>query len=135
MFGTKLTLGILKNKLEEHGILKSTKLNVISPGATFSLGEFKADILIKLKEYEEAIFCLEQSNKKFNYILAQVLRMTQENLNLEDFKEALFDIFEEENIKRALEIIDEKSSLINLEFANEYKNILNLFDSKNKKYI
>lgn len=100
----------------------------------FSLGEFKADILIKLKEYEEAIFCLEQSNKKFNYILAQVLRMTQENLNLEDFKEALFDIFEEENIKRALEIIDEKSSLINLEFANEYKNILNLFDSKNKKY-
>ena len=101
----------------------------------FSLGEFKADILIKLKEYEEAIFCLEQSNKKFNYILAQVLRMTQENLNLEDFKEALFDIFEEENIKRALDIIDEKSSLINLEFANEYKNILNLFDSKNKKYI
>lgn len=101
----------------------------------FSLGEFKADILIKLKEYEEAIFCLEQSNKKFNYILAQVLRMTQENLNLEDFKDALFDIFEEENIKRALDIIDEKSSLINLEFANEYKNILNLFDSKNKKYI
>src|SRR5574344_1959497 len=101
----------------------------------FSLGEFKADILIKLKEYEEAIFCLEQSNKKFNYILAQVLRMTQENLNLEDFKEALFDIFEEENIKRALEIINKKSSLINLEFANEYKNILNLFDSKNKKYI
>ncbi len=45
------------------------------------------------------------------------------------------DIFEEENIKRALEIIDKKSSLINLEFANEYKNILNLFDSKNKKYI
>ena len=77
----------------------------------------------------------EQSNKKFNYILAQVLRMTQENLNLEDFKDALFDIFEEENIKRALEIIDKKSSLINLEFANEYKNILNLFDSKNKKYI
>ena len=61
--------------------------------------------------------------------------MTQENLNLEDFKEALFDIFEEENIKRALDIIDKKSSLINLEFANEYKNILNLFDSKNKKYI
>ena len=61
--------------------------------------------------------------------------MTQENLNLEDFKDALFDVFEEKNIKRALEIIDEKNSLINLEFANEYKNILNLFDSKNKKYI
>ncbi len=45
VFGTKLTLGILKNKLEEHGILKSTKLNVISPGATFSLGEFKVEFI------------------------------------------------------------------------------------------
>ncbi|MBO5955644.1 MAG: ribonuclease J, partial [Clostridia bacterium] len=45
VFGTKLTLGILKNKLEEHGILNSTKLNVISPGATFSLGEFKIEFI------------------------------------------------------------------------------------------
>ncbi len=45
VFGTKLTLGILKNKLEEHGILNSTKLNVISPGATFSLGEFKVEFI------------------------------------------------------------------------------------------
>ncbi len=45
VFGTKLTLGILKNKLEEHGILGSSKLNVISPGATFSLGEFKVEFI------------------------------------------------------------------------------------------
>ena len=45
VFGTKLTLGILKNKLEEHGILNSTKLNVISPGDTFSLGEFKIEFI------------------------------------------------------------------------------------------
>ncbi len=45
VFGTKLTLGILKNKLEEHGILNSTKLNVISPGATFTLGDFKVEFI------------------------------------------------------------------------------------------
>lgn len=45
VFGTKLTLGILKNKLEEHGILGSSKLNVISPGATFSLGDFKVEFI------------------------------------------------------------------------------------------
>ncbi len=45
VYGTKLTLGILKNKLEEHGILSSSKLNVISPGATFSLGEFKVEFI------------------------------------------------------------------------------------------
>ncbi len=45
VFGTKLTLGILKNKLAEHGILNSTKLNVISPGATFKLGDFKIEFI------------------------------------------------------------------------------------------
>ncbi len=45
VFGTKLTLGILKNKLTEHGILNSTKLNVINPGETFSLGDFKIEFI------------------------------------------------------------------------------------------
>ncbi len=45
VYGTKLTLGILKNKLEEHGILNSAKLNVINPGETFSLGDFKVEFI------------------------------------------------------------------------------------------
>ncbi len=45
VFGTKLTLGILKNKLTEHGILNSTKLNVINPGETFKLGDFKIEFI------------------------------------------------------------------------------------------
>ena len=96
----------------------------------FSLGEFKADILIKQKEYEEAIFYLEQSNKDFNYTLAQVLRVYQENLNFDDFKDAFVDIFTKDSIEKSLNIIDGKESLISLEFADAYKNILKLFDSK-----
>ncbi len=99
----------------------------------FSLFEFKADILIKQKEYEEAIFYLEQSNKDFNYTLAQVLRVYQENLNFDDYKDALFDIFEKNNIEKALNIINGKESLISLEFADAYKNILKLFDSKSHR--
>ncbi|MBQ7960757.1 MAG: ribonuclease J [Clostridia bacterium] len=45
VFGTKLTLGILRNKLEEHGILDTTKLNVINPGEVFRLGEFKVEFI------------------------------------------------------------------------------------------
>ena len=45
VYGTKLTLGILKNKLTEHGILNSTKLNVINPGETFKLGEFGIEFI------------------------------------------------------------------------------------------
>lgn len=100
----------------------------------FTLFEFKADILIKLKEYEEAIFYLEQSNKSFNYLLAQILRAYQENLNLEEYFEALYEIFDKKNVQKAINIVKQKESLINLEFADEYNNILALFDSKKEKF-
>ena len=45
VFGTKLTLEILKNKLKEHEILNSTKLNVINPGETFTLGDFTVEFI------------------------------------------------------------------------------------------
>ncbi len=45
VFGTKLTLGILKNKLQEHGILNSSKLNVVNPGEKFLLGEFRVEFI------------------------------------------------------------------------------------------
>ena len=45
VFGTKLTLGILKNKLKEHGILNSTKLNIINPGESFTLGDFTIEFI------------------------------------------------------------------------------------------
>lgn len=45
IYGTRLTLGILKNKLTEHGILGSTKLNEVNPGETFKLGAFGIEFI------------------------------------------------------------------------------------------
>lgn len=45
VYGTRLTLGILKNKLIEHGLLNSTQMNVINPGEMFKLGEFKIEFI------------------------------------------------------------------------------------------
>ncbi len=45
VYGTKLTLGILKYKLEEHGIVNSTKTVVVNPGETITLGNFKAEYI------------------------------------------------------------------------------------------
>ncbi len=45
VFGTKLTLGILEHKLSEHGILSSSKLNVINPGESFRLGDFTIEFI------------------------------------------------------------------------------------------
>jgi len=40
IYGTKLTLGLIKNKLEEHNLENSTKLNEVEPGQTVKLGKF-----------------------------------------------------------------------------------------------
>ena len=40
IYGTKLTLGLIKNKLEEHRLTSSTKLNEVNPGETIKLGKY-----------------------------------------------------------------------------------------------
>ncbi len=45
VYGTKLTLGILENKLIEHKLLQSAKLNTISAGETVKAGCFKIEFI------------------------------------------------------------------------------------------
>ena len=40
IYGTKLTLGLIKNKLEEHKLESSTKLNEVNAGQTITLGKY-----------------------------------------------------------------------------------------------
>ena len=45
VYGTRLTLGILKNKLKEHGLLRSAKLNTLEAGESVKLGAFVAEFI------------------------------------------------------------------------------------------
>lgn len=46
IYATKLTIGLIKNKLEEHKLLRSTKLVEVTPGQTILLGEkFKVEFI------------------------------------------------------------------------------------------
>ncbi|MGH2718878.1 MAG: RNase J family beta-CASP ribonuclease [Actinomycetota bacterium] len=45
IYGTKLTLGILKGKLDEHRLTDSARLNEIKPGGRLTLGPFKLRFL------------------------------------------------------------------------------------------
>ncbi|WP_129596189.1 ribonuclease J [Anaerophilus nitritogenes] len=45
VFGTKLTLGLLKTKLEEHGMLSDTTLKTVQFGETISLGVFQVEFI------------------------------------------------------------------------------------------
>ncbi|MBC7960777.1 MAG: ribonuclease J, partial [Vallitaleaceae bacterium] len=45
VYGTRLTIGLVENKLREHNILKSVTRNCIEPGATIELGVFKVECI------------------------------------------------------------------------------------------
>ena len=46
VYGTKLTLGLVENKLREHGLLKSTTRNCVTQGETVSIGKnFKVEFI------------------------------------------------------------------------------------------
>lgn len=45
VYGTRLTLGLLKYKLEEHGLLSVTKLVDVEAGETVKMGDFKVEFI------------------------------------------------------------------------------------------
>lgn len=45
VFGTLLTIGLLENKLKEHGLMDSTKRYVVVPGETIKLGQMKVEFI------------------------------------------------------------------------------------------
>ena len=45
IYGTKLTLGLLETKLEEHNLLAETDLNVVEHGQTVEFGVFKVEFI------------------------------------------------------------------------------------------
>lgn len=45
IYATRLTIGLIKNKLEEHGLLRSTKLNIVNQGETVNFGKMKVEFI------------------------------------------------------------------------------------------
>lgn len=45
LYGTKLTLGLIKCKLEEHGLLDTVQLETVQQGQTVELGAFKVEFI------------------------------------------------------------------------------------------
>ena len=45
IYATRLTAGLIKNKLEEHKLVRTTKLIEVSQGQTITLGKFKVEFI------------------------------------------------------------------------------------------
>lgn len=45
IYATKLTVGLINNKLEEHKLLRSTEMHTVEQGQTIKLGKFKVEFI------------------------------------------------------------------------------------------
>jgi ribonuclease J len=45
IYATKLTVGLINNKLEEHKLLRSTEMHTVEQGQTVKLGKFKVEFI------------------------------------------------------------------------------------------
>jgi len=55
VYGTKLAIGLLKNKLEEHGMLSTVKLFTVQQGESIKLGVFKIELIRSTHSIPDAV--------------------------------------------------------------------------------
>ena len=55
IYGTKLTIGLIKNKLEEHKLLRSTKLHEVEAGKTINFGKMKVEFIRSCHSIPDAV--------------------------------------------------------------------------------
>lgn len=55
IYATKLTVGLIRNKLEEHKLLRSTKMVEVKQGQTITLGKFKVEFIRSSHSIPDAV--------------------------------------------------------------------------------
>ena len=100
----------------------------------FTIQEFKAQIYLLAKEKDEALSLLEFGTNKMGQIVAELIHMENENCKFEDYKSALYNIFTQEKVQKALKILEGSASLIDVSLHSHYHNMLDMYDRlENKK--
>lgn len=55
IYATRFTMALIENKLEEHHLLRSTKLNVVDQGKIINLGKMKAELIRTAHSIPDAV--------------------------------------------------------------------------------
>ena len=101
----------------------------------FTLHELRIQLYLMLGDYQEAIGLLETFNHPMGYLLAQLCRIYEEQLEWAEYEQALYDVFTKEKVDTAVSIFNGEVDLIDISFHEDYENILNLYDKLSKKKI
>ena len=99
----------------------------------FTMREFKAQIFLLLEEYEEALELLEYGDYKLGHIVVELAQMEENELDFSDYEDALYNIFGEELVHKALKILDGDDFLIDVTLHEDYNNMLAMYDKLESK--
>ncbi len=55
IYATRLTVGLINNKLEEHGLLRSTKIHIVNQGETINFGKMQVEFIRSCHSIPDAV--------------------------------------------------------------------------------
>ena len=94
----------------------------------FNMGEFKAHVLLMLKDYDGALELLEYGSNKLGHIIVELAHMENLEKDFSEYEEGLNNVFTEEKVQKALRILDGDDFLIDVTLHQDYKNMLEMYD-------
>ncbi|MFA6144022.1 MAG: YcaO-like family protein [Sulfurimonas sp.] len=94
----------------------------------FTMQEFKAQIHLLLGNTDEALSLLEFGTSKMGHIVAELIRMGAAECVWEEYEEALFIIYGQNRVEKALRILEGEEFLIDVTFHQDYLNMLEMYD-------
>ncbi len=95
---------------------------------SFTLGDFKAQIYLMIGDIESAVGQFERSSKEMSYILAELCHIEIDELDFEDYYDALCDVFTLEKLEEAMSVFKLDAYFVDISFHDDYLNIQKLYD-------
>lgn len=99
----------------------------------FTMAEFKAHLYLLQDDTEAALELLEFGEKRLGHVVAELIRMGDEGLDFEDYREGLFNIFTPEMVEKAVRILEKEEFFIDTTLHNDYYNMLAMYDRLESK--
>ena len=95
---------------------------------SFTMLTFKAQIYLLLGDFDSALELLEAGDDKIGHVVAELIHMSHAKQTWKDYSQALFNVFTEERVMRAVAVFNAEAPLIDLTLHHEYYNMLAMFD-------
>lgn len=99
----------------------------------FTMGEFKAQIHLLCGNVEEALSLLEFGSNRLGHIVAELIRMGENEYEWSDYEEGVCSVFGRDKVMRALAILEGNEFLIDVTLHHDYYNMLKMYDRLEEK--